>query len=391
MSLKLQSRSNGKHSSTRRKYESVATTIFQPIGFGKKSERVRKLFRNFRDFSLIESIENLGESSSNALVFELNMVRKTKGNLFRVSTAMKMGRKMDSDSLYYEYIVGRAINRFALRFPCFVETYDLFEYESEKDYYCATKLYAQTNEKKEETKAFKEALARLKRVQKREFATLPEDPRMMTLSIQHFHDAITISHLKDDKECPLVLLQIYLPLLALEKQFVHNDLKGDNILLQPVKPIRFIYKRKDGPDIQFVSHYIAKIIDYARCFFDVPDDASMYGNTDRFLLQSNLNLFVGKRNKVDIISMARRFKHLMSDATTLAGVVDHLLNIVHQDPLSNVNIVGELCISLDTDAAAIFRPLNGYDPWYNPAEDASRQEIVHYTPSEISMSSNHRT
>jgi hypothetical protein len=43
-----------------------------------------------------------------------------------MNAILKCSIKSDSDNLVYEYMVGKFLNTMRKRFPCFIETYNLF-------------------------------------------------------------------------------------------------------------------------------------------------------------------------------------------------------------------------------------------------------------------------
>ena len=96
----------------------------------------------------------------------------------------------------------------------------------------------------------------------------------LAILIQHIKNADTFyNHLNTGKlsaiEVLTVLAQVYLPLGRLTHEFVHNDLHTNNVMLYepaPGKYIEFHYHMLDGSLFTFKSYYIAKIIDYGRCF-----------------------------------------------------------------------------------------------------------------------------
>ena len=52
---------------------------------------------------------------------------------YKANALLKSSQQIESDNLYYEYLVGRMfINKVNKIFPCFTETYHLFEHESTK-------------------------------------------------------------------------------------------------------------------------------------------------------------------------------------------------------------------------------------------------------------------
>jgi hypothetical protein len=67
-----------------------------------------------------------------------------------------------------------------------------------------------------------------------------------------------------------VLYQVYMPLAMHADTFTHYDLHTGNVLLyEPVKGkyIEYHYHLKNNENISFKCCYLAKIIDYGRCFF----------------------------------------------------------------------------------------------------------------------------
>jgi hypothetical protein len=84
------------------------------------------------------------------------------------------------------------------------------------------------------------------------------------------------------QELVYVLFQIYMPLMCLENVFTHYDLHGSNVLVYEPIPNQFIqyhYHMPDGTVISFKSKYIAKIIDYGRCFFDDDSNPGVDGSS----------------------------------------------------------------------------------------------------------------
>ena len=67
-----------------------------------------------------------------------------------------------------------------------------------------------------------------------------------------------------------ILYQVYQPLSLLAKVFTHYDLHCDNVLLYSPDPNKYIEYHYHLPNkvVRFKSLYIAKIIDYGRCFFN---------------------------------------------------------------------------------------------------------------------------
>ena len=74
-----------------------------------------------------------------------------------------------------------------------------------------------------------------------------------------------------------------MPLATLANTFTHYDLHRDNVLIyEPIKGkyIQYRYLLTDGTLVEFKSSYIAKIIDYGRCFF-VDTDESLFSGSSK--------------------------------------------------------------------------------------------------------------
>jgi hypothetical protein len=97
----------------------------------------------------------------------------------------------------------------------------------------------------------------------------------MAVIIQHIKNASVIEDvLKLDytiyaSNLFAILYQIYFPLSFMN--FTHYDLHHENVLLytpDPTKYIHYHYHHPDGRVVSFKSIYVAKIIDYGRCYFN---------------------------------------------------------------------------------------------------------------------------
>jgi hypothetical protein len=97
----------------------------------------------------------------------------------------------------------------------------------------------------------------------------------MCILIQHIKNAETLSSYNTNitfikQDLAYVLFQVYASLFVLSASFTHYDLHDNNVLLyQPVngKYIMYHYHDKNGIIISFKCPYIAKIIDYGRCYY----------------------------------------------------------------------------------------------------------------------------
>jgi hypothetical protein len=117
--------------------------------------------------------------------------------------------------------------------------------------------------------------------------------RYMSVLIQHLNGAKTVyDFLKKDtfirNDLLNVLYQVYMPLSIMCNNFTHYDLHANNVLLyEPVKGkyIEYHYHitNADGSqtEVTFKCKYIAKIIDYGRCYFNDVSNPEFTGNSQR--------------------------------------------------------------------------------------------------------------
>lgn len=104
------------------------------VAFGIDTEKIRKYFNNY-DLSLVdksEEIDILGGDSANGFILEIPLVKDG----YKVYAVLKNSRNADADNLFYEGLVGLYINKKNYIFPCFVETYGMYQWttwESHRD------------------------------------------------------------------------------------------------------------------------------------------------------------------------------------------------------------------------------------------------------------------
>jgi hypothetical protein len=183
--------------------------------------------------------------------------------------------------LAYEYEVGLFINKKCKILPCFVETYGLYYYKSDEAYETL-----KTNKKNykpldqflqiENTGInYSKACARPLHV-----AILTEHVGYTSTLKALCSKNINDKHLHSKRdflwdELPKILFQVYygLAILAMESSFTHYDLHWGNVIVYELperKCLNFEYKSLLGQHaapVLFKTRYIAKIIDYGRCFY----------------------------------------------------------------------------------------------------------------------------
>jgi hypothetical protein len=216
------------------------------------------------------------------------------------NTILKSSVSRYADNLLYEAVVGFFLNKMSVHFPSFLETYGLYKYTD-------TDVY---NTLKDNTETESIVLNRgLKRIATRSqdiynlsgiIRTACSNPKSMAVMIQYLKGVKT---LKDyiiemkgrtlyvdsdfvENDLLYIFFQVYMTLSTLSKVFTHYDLHMDNVLIyQPIEGSYIEYHYHiDGKEVIFKSSYIAKIIDYGRCYFnDKQNDNKRINNSKHFL------------------------------------------------------------------------------------------------------------
>lgn len=249
------------------------------MAFGVQKPQINKLFNNFVDFKYANPrIKRIGQRSENGFVTHIEYdlaLSDLKLRSYKSYAILKSSIHRDSDNLYYEYLVGRHfINKESYIFPCFLETYGVYTYNSIDDWQTIKNIrkgsYHSINLNK---------LLTL-RDKKRGFtAKACKNPTMISILIENIKDAQSFEDCLNDPNFLLqdllgVLFQIYMPLSHLSRNFTHYDLHGGNVLIyKPFgqdsnKYITYNYYNSKNKVTTFKSKYLVKIIDYGRSYFN---------------------------------------------------------------------------------------------------------------------------
>lgn len=262
--------------------KNVCSDSGQCIMFGVELSKINEFFR-FGTFQYaVPPVKQIGLPSNNGFIKEINYSRFG----YTAQAILKSTVSNEADNLFYEFFVGLHINQWAKFFPCFVETYDLFNYTDDAAY-----DYVKNTPRIDNMRLFKDLLNDVMtdkqgsqfNMRDFNFPAFCRDAKHLAILIQNvkgavsLYDAAGLYGTVNSYELYAILLQVYFPLAVLTDEFVHNDLHPGNILLYspaPQKYIRFHYYFADGSQIQFNSYYIAKVIDYGRCF--TADSEALY-------------------------------------------------------------------------------------------------------------------
>ena len=254
---------------------SICTNSGECLIFGLESNRIKDLFNGFSDFTYLTGVKKVGEKSSNGFVLNLQYERMD----YKVNALLKSSKRKRSDNLYYEYLVGtKFINRINLFLPCFTETYRLLKHRT-KD----TKMEIEDdNVHASEFSNFIDVNICDERKIRNSLICIENSCKNginFAILLQYINEPISIysfakKHENDDlfeSQMIAILIQIYGPLSYLKEEFTHYDLHSKNVMLYKLPEGKFVeikyFDERDGSTISIQTSYIAKIIDYGRCYF----------------------------------------------------------------------------------------------------------------------------
>jgi len=249
------------------------------IALGNEAKKITDFFDGFINFKYATgNVKNIGSVSANGFVKEFIFEREG----YKSYAILKSSQLSNSDSLVFEYMVGRFINTLIPKFPCFVKTYGLLKYVDIPEYNRAKK---NNNTSIDVYKQYLHPVPDTSDVTLLNNSCNPE-AKLYCVLIEHISKPSDIRDLtilgnlisnlasNDEKhqftyELPYCLYQLYFTLNCLKTQFTHYDLHTGNVLLyKPVEYGYITYHYHSGSKvITFESQYIIKIIDYGRSFF----------------------------------------------------------------------------------------------------------------------------
>lgn len=264
------------------------------IVFGIEVDKIKEYFEYFTNFNLVKEFEILSGGTQGII----QLIKYEKNN-YMTYAILKSSTLDKSDNPYYEFLVGKFLNTQLQFFPCFVQTYGLFEYTSQSAFQYLTNCSNDC-----ELSEVKTGLVSVPDFSIDEnLIKSCKNPTHFSILMEYLKDTVSIKTFlltqkyplkydeendewySDDRdwkyatvakcdlyinEIPYILFQIYMPLYFLSDVFAHYDLHWSNILLyEPSKgkSIKYFYYLQNGEVIIFYSPYIVKIIDYGRSYF----------------------------------------------------------------------------------------------------------------------------
>jgi hypothetical protein len=225
---------------------------------------IDKHFNGFVHFDYSTTpIKRIGNVSKNGFVMEIPYIHRG----YKAYAVLKSAMNYFTDNLLYEYVVGKFINKYNKIFPCFLETYGYYTYNS-NDVWDTMKTTVTINN----NDILKNGLTFHKQI---DYNMACAQSKYLAILIQHLKDVKSFKHMCLEEsflknELLNMLFQVYFPLHILGKKFTHYDLHYENVLIYEPKINNYIqfYYHLNGNVISFKSRYIAKIIDYGRSHFE---------------------------------------------------------------------------------------------------------------------------
>jgi len=253
----------------------------------KKQSAIKDLKKHLAT-EYIKEIYRIGDDSANGFI---NIITNTD----RTKKILKSSRKTHSDNLFYEYMAGLYVNKLAEHFPCFIKTESLFLYKNNTEWLRMKNKSREQGENQSHTitsgtnissylTEIHTSTSKINRSQLAGYLKFAcENSQFLAISLEHIdstqslYDLLTTISNTDSDDLLFLLYQIYMPLSILSEHFTHHDLHYENVMIIKTPENTYYdyeYTLKDGTIITFKSPYMAKIIDYGRCFFEDADISS---------------------------------------------------------------------------------------------------------------------
>ena len=274
----------------------LCTDANECMAFGHgEYQRIRSFF-DFTSFKYAPELVHLLRSSSSQ--GQVGIIRYAREK-YNAAAILKLAKTTFADSPYYEFTVGRFVNEYLTdAYPCFTETYGLLALAKDTHKQLKQGTHG-VNFSKSKPPLFVDSDIPL--------ARLTSDADLIRsacaagtslgLIAQYFDNTWSLKELsyQDPQFCAndafALLFQVYGPMASIYDHFTHYDLHGGNVLLVPAPSgtcIQMHYHLPGGNTITFKTKYIAKIIDYGRCFFRATEESQSSARLSKVLCGANL-------------------------------------------------------------------------------------------------------
>ena len=268
------------------------------VSFGDTSFVFREFFNNYSDFKYVKTITQIMPIIPEQNIVKLALHYNKQGFNMRAMLKINAPNRANPESFIYEYMVGLFLNNVIVYLPVFIETYNLFMYNS---------TYDKINIHNIKKSSFIKPVTDFNYANEHpnELALLMQDfssnePRYtndLSLNEAIYDNNITIrdyimyeytNNNGDNKylmcELPTILFHLYYSLKMIGTIFTHNNLTLDNVILYSpffnTSYVEYIYHLHKNKTIKFKSFLIPKITNYSACFIDNgnPNGNSPNGN-----------------------------------------------------------------------------------------------------------------
>jgi hypothetical protein len=247
------------------------------IALGYYGDVIKRYFNNFQNLDFIDntSLKRIGIESTNGFIIKVPF----KKHDYTAYTALKCCQHEYADNLLYEYYVGKYfINKYAKIYPCFVETYDLYEFKS-NEFYKLIKKKAKSNNFSNID--FKEYIQKVDIEKYKSLADIFDYSclkyELLCVLIQHFDKFYSFENIHKNNfnrinyDIYNIMYQVYFCLAMLGDNYTHYDLHANNVFLyKPFDGNKCILMKyhHNGKVFEFKSEFIVKIIDYGFNYFN---------------------------------------------------------------------------------------------------------------------------
>jgi len=241
------------------------------FNFNKSRNHILQKYSNLTN--LQSPIKRIGTASANGFINKLSFSNSRDNRNLLI--AMKTSQRQDADNNYYEFTVGRCINKIKRYLPNFVYTFDFmnvnqqFKSKIMGDYNNVADFKANVTVKKinEGNESQKENIEAGCINNKTSSIWLQWIPNSMSLD-QVLRSQAFLNY--KNTEVFNILFQVYATLSGLKDIYTHYDLHPGNVSFVPVpegKTILIVYNI-NGNQYDINTHFIPVILDYGRSHID---------------------------------------------------------------------------------------------------------------------------
>lgn len=260
--------------------KNICPNVSDCLLIGKYRPYILKIFEQFNLRLVNNKIKRIGIESRNGFIFELEFIK----DHFTSYSILKSNMERNNDNLWYEFTMGKYLNEFTKIVPIFIETYNLYKYNStdiKRLLFEKSNINKIIDVKTITGKNMYELFQEQNNISLKDACTQPENLVFTSQNIQHSNTLFSLLFDKKISNSDLAssLFQIYFSLCTLNNNFIpfaHYDLHSGNVLLyQPFgnNIIHYRYHYTDTGEVRDVyTSYMVKLIDYGRSCTNISHD-----------------------------------------------------------------------------------------------------------------------